>query len=365
MALTTRYVSSAGTDTYANSTNPSTPMSLTTAFANAAAGDLIMVKADGTYTRSASDTPTNVGTVTSPIIYRGYSSTITDGFQGRTNGNGPLILTNMPTIAYGSTFSLLANAKNYLIFESLNITGAVGSSLLRSSASGFVVRCNVVNSINNGNAGAITIPAQSVGYDCDAATTGASSQEAFQVALGGRLIGGRAKSTGFAVNLAGGVVAFVTCYDSAYGILCGTSGGTIINPTFQNITNEIVQTATTVSGPANIPLIVNGMATDSGKFINNRLTAVTAIPFFTANNRTRDNGASVAFPGDWPVWDEITTDAGGAETDYVDTATDDFRLIGTSPGKAAGNPSYLDCGALQRQESGGATPATLNGGIHQ
>lgn len=122
MARTTRYVSSSGTDTYANSTSSSTPMSLTTAFANASAGDDIYIKADGTYSRSATDTPANSGTAANPIRYIGYSSTITDGYQGRTNGNGALVTTSMPLISYsGGNYGLAGGGRSFVIYESLGM----------------------------------------------------------------------------------------------------------------------------------------------------------------------------------------------------------------------------------------------------
>src|ERR1043166_3403877 len=100
MGLTDRYVSSSGTNTYSASTSSSTPMSLSTAMSNAVAGDRINIKADGTYSRSADTSPTNSGSQTSPIIWRGYKTTPGDGYQGRTSGSGALSIANMPLINF-------------------------------------------------------------------------------------------------------------------------------------------------------------------------------------------------------------------------------------------------------------------------
>lgn len=85
-AITERYVSSSGTDTYANSTNPATPMSFATAVANYAANDCIHVKADGTYPNTSGYTFATNG----PSYWRGYTTTPGDGgrpvFDGGTTG---------------------------------------------------------------------------------------------------------------------------------------------------------------------------------------------------------------------------------------------------------------------------------------
>src|ERR1700675_3337465 len=172
MALTDRYVTSTGTDTYANSTNSATPMSLTTAFANAAAGDRINIKV-GTYTRSASDTPANAGTVTSPIIYRGYSSSIGDGNLGRTNSSGALITTNMPTIAYNSTFRLVTT-NAFVILESLQMTTLFSGVGVTLAAETVAKSCLFVNSSTNAAAVALASGIRAVIFDCDISLTGAS-----------------------------------------------------------------------------------------------------------------------------------------------------------------------------------------------
>ena len=61
------YVASDGTDTWANATNSGTPCSLSTAITNAAAGDIVKIKA-GTYTRSAADTVAIVGTEDANVV---------------------------------------------------------------------------------------------------------------------------------------------------------------------------------------------------------------------------------------------------------------------------------------------------------
>jgi hypothetical protein len=70
---------------------------------------------------------------------------------------------------------------------------------------------------------------------------------------------------------------------------------------------------------------------------------------FASNNRTRSNANGYNNAGDWLTatkYDDVTT-AGAASTDYVNSGSNDYTLILTSPATATGNPKYLDIGALQ------------------
>lgn len=93
-AITERYVSSTGTDTYANSTSSSSPMSLATAITNAVANDRINIKADGTYSIAS---PGVTISAAGPIFWRGYTSTIGDGgkatISGATTGTAYKVIT--------------------------------------------------------------------------------------------------------------------------------------------------------------------------------------------------------------------------------------------------------------------------------
>src|SRR6185312_4309988 len=168
MSLTDRYVSSAGSGTYAGSTNPATPMSFDTAIANAVAGDRINVKNDGAYSRPF-DTFTNSGSSTSPIIYRGYKTTPGDGYLGRTNGNGPLITTNMPLLSYGSTDLCIPGSST--ILESLQISGAVSDLLVQPPSDCTFRGCAVANS----SGGGILCAVRTNIVDCDLTTSGTSA----------------------------------------------------------------------------------------------------------------------------------------------------------------------------------------------
>ena len=117
MAITERYVT---TGASGGDGQIGTPWTLTESFTNAVAADRINVK-KGTYTlTSTTSVPSNVGTTTSPIIWRGYNSAIADldGNQRLFNGTGVIDTTNFPIINY-TTGRL--DSTNYTFWQNLKL----------------------------------------------------------------------------------------------------------------------------------------------------------------------------------------------------------------------------------------------------
>jgi hypothetical protein len=117
----THYVSPSGSATWANSTNIATPCSLATANTNAAAGDLVYLRA-GTYTTAIE--PANSGTGTPPsgpwsfIIYRAYT--------GET-----------PVIAPSSGNNIDLTGKSYIQIDGVTTTYAGGYTAIISSGAAY------------------------------------------------------------------------------------------------------------------------------------------------------------------------------------------------------------------------------------
>lgn len=360
MARTTRYVSSSGSGTYAQSTSSSTPMSIATMLANAAAGDTCYVKLDGTYARGGSfDAFTNSGTAANPIIIEGYNSTPGDGYLGRTNGNGPLITTNMPLISYGNAW--LTMSKAYIKLRNLRMTCSFsGNAFLQfqTSANQTLMHCSITHTAaSNANNAAISNAISGTNIiDCDLGCTGGNG---ITDSAGCYIDSPRITSTGIGIRLTGGsgtVILFPTFINTPVGIDVTTAGAaaglTIRNPSFYNCTTAAVRFANAaITGIA--PRIIGGMFTDSAYAIQSQYSATAVNPIIRMFNRTRDNTNPDAGFDDWPIYNAITTDTGGASTDYVDAPNGDLRIISTSPAKGAALPAYLDCGAQQRQEAAG------------
>ncbi len=350
-AITERYVTSTGTDTYANSTNSATPMSLTTALANAVAGDRINVKA-ATYSQTTTtNTVTNSGTITSPIIFRGYSSSIADGNLGRTNGNGALVTTNMPSITY--TTGRMNTTATFILWESINFSGAPSNPVLSLPGNSAARNCKAVNSSTNASAVGITATGNNaIIFDCDSELSGAS--------------GGSA-----GVN-SGGTSARVLCNrikgGPAIGIICSASNAVVGNVIFASTGNHISMNSTAgvplifgntlvgggadainiITGTTGLQCIINNMLTDNtGNGINMVSTSNGA---FSAYNRTRGNAAGYAHAGDWSTATKYSDVTSGSGTDYVNSGSNDYRLLYSSPAHGAGWFPYADIGALHRKE---------------
>lgn len=353
MALTERYVTAnaaGGGDGSSGS-----PWTWAEALAAAVAGDRVNVKA-GTYARTTTtDAFTNTGTSAAPIWVRGYSSTIGDGYQGR-NQYGVLVVTNMPTISYTSGYLNINKAQILIDSMVIESTSArYGAALVLSEANTNVINSKVTNTTAGSSATAIGSTYQgNYVINCDAETTQTNSLNAIAASgVGCRIIACRAKSastSNSAIATASAVVANCIIYDSYYGIKDSTTNQytTLINCTFYNITKS----AFLGYSNANIRSIVaiNCMFTDISEYAFDSAYSATAnVPLFALNNRFRDvtMGISNGF-GDWPNLNQITTDTGGPETDYVDAVTNkDFRLVSTSPAIGSGIPLYMDIGALQ------------------
>lgn len=333
---------------------------MATATTSAVAGDRINIK-KGTYNFTGVNL-TNNGTQTNPIIYRGYDTIPGDGYLGRSGGE--LVITKMPT------FNLSTNAwavsKAFTFLECLNIAGAQPNPIITISSSSSGLRA--VRAVNSSTDALAAVVGLSTGvaqilYDCDLELSGATGGTwviLSAVVAGGelpaRIIGCRIRvRSGTAPGIHTGnstVIIGNTIFGCSKGINIATTGGqlTIANNTIVKNTSDGIFIPTMDK----LQCIINNIITDNGGYGINCQSA--AVPPFVANNRMRDNVL-----GDSPVVDlitatnygTVTTDTGGPETDFVDYANNDFRLVAGSLAREAGLPSPLSIGALQPEAGGG------------
>lgn len=369
-AITEKYVSSlAGGGGDGSSGNPWTwAEMITDIVAGSKAGNRYNVKADGTYTRNTTtDTVgTAGGTTNAPVIIRGYKTTIGDGYQGRSNGNGDLVLTDMPTIVY--TSGVLTLSGPFVIVESLNITSTKNGIAVNMTGTDIVVRgCKIANS-TSGSSGSCLSNGSSRGVveNCDLVLSNGGNAGANAMTLSSSTtfaIGNRITSTAIGVGISSsGYMIGNTVYRCAGVAVTNTAvaaslflaGNTVVTNALDGI--GILPN----SGSSSI-IIINNCITDNGGWgINFGSTGDKAI---VANNRTRDNvGGQYTNQGDWITatsWGEVTTDTGGPSQDYVDIDNNNFKLISTSPAVGMGIPLYMSAGALQPQATGGTTTTII------
>lgn len=362
MAIIERYVTSdAGGG--GNGTIGS-PWTLTEAFANYAAGDRVNIKA-GTYTRTVDDVVQTDGTVTTPVIFRGYNSTIGDLEPAtlttwRTNNNGPLVTTNFPVIAYNSTKILSANTANYIIWQNIKFTGDRAGILCIIGDHCLMVQCSIDNASTDAGAYCVNLPLTATSIcACDVTLSGASGGGAcIRVAGASNTVHAcRISSVNKGIYLSDAVLGCVIVGNvfvdvGGIGIDCTlqtTYTYVIIGNTFYSCGSDAILCGNDADG---FPYIADNQITDGGGYgINSQYAATANVPIKACFNRFRDNtsGVSNGF-GDWAVaaFNHITTDTGDAETDYVDAAGGNFELKSTAAGAGKSSIGNRDIGATQR-----------------
>lgn len=343
-----------------------------TDFATSAAGTRYNVKNSATISRTTTTDSLSAGTATSPKIIRGYSTTPGDGYLGRSNVNGALITTNFPVITY-TTGRLTCIVAAFVILECLNITGAnTASATLTLTNNDFVLRCKIENSANNVNGIGIDMGNGSGRvFDNDVSQTGTSGGCAISGPgiTGGAIIANRLTSTtgpGIRWNSAnqGGLVILNTIHTCGTDAISGTStnlNAAIGLNTFVGCTGDGIDLA----AQGSLIFIFDNMITDNGGWAGTFGGAASAV--ITAYNRTRDNPSGTYNNAtDWIAatsFSEVTTDTGGPSTDYVDSTTQDYRLIAGSPGTSAGLPSAISMGSNQRSQLSSVSFGPLSGTI--
>ncbi len=365
MAITERYVTTTGTDTWANATNIATPASWATMLTNAVAGDRVNVKS-GTYSQTTTvDALSSSGTATSPIIIRGYASSIGDYYLGRTTGGWTLTTTNMPFISYTSgRFNVTGT---FVLLEGIRVgaTSSTSTAVTLTSDSA-MIRCSITHTGTAAGAIVVSGNLRSVLYDCDLFLDGASGGTAATTLLSANstvdscLITAKS-STANGINAASS--------STIYGCRIlgqGTGGGqhgiamtiTSGSPFIRNNTIRLWggDAINIITGTTVLQKIIGNMITDNtGDGIDMVSTSNCAI---AACNRTRDNANGYNNAGDWLTgtkYGDVTTDTGGPETDYTDATNHDHSLIFASPATNVNIPISASIGALQRASISGQT----------
>lgn len=338
MAYTERYVTSAAAGGGDGSSG--SPWTFAEAVANAVAGDRVNIQSDGAYSIGA--TTFSAGTHAANICWRGYNSTIGDldtvGRDTPANGSG-LITTNMPEITITSQWQGAAHNS----FMNLNFTGSIASSLITGASLDrcSFYQCSFTNTANNASANCLNTDDACRIVMCDFECSGAAH---FAVVTGDSNV------LMFACKIKGVSTSSALCSIQNGAAIVGNlfiGGGEgivleaamngefhVINNTAYNLGGEFIQLPNAASN--NNLTAINNHVTDSAQFIDNTYSATASVAAFLFNNRTRDNTSADNGLGDGIDVGGVTTDTGGAETDYTAAGSDDFSLISGAPGEDTG-----------------------------
>jgi hypothetical protein len=373
MAFTEKYVSSlAGGSGNGNTegTAYSYGQMVTLISGGTTAGWRFNIKADGTYNRSADDNLSAYsGTNANPICWRGYKTTIGDGYLGRSGTNGALITTNMPVIQWSNGGF---NSGQYWVLESVDMRFVKADYGMELSERSGAIGCCFQNSSAVHAAGIMRTKGGLLCLENDFTYTPTSSTTTNPMILGdgdgGKLISCRIISNCSTVRgiVTGWWMTVAHCLikgaGGSRGIEVNDQIPTLFNNTITNWQDGIYLTST----QDRMPLIWGNMVTDNSGYAVNGTSNGMA---FIGPNRVRDNVSGTIVAGInsstwlsigrfWP----LTTTGTGTAADYVNAASNDYNLVSTSAALDTSYPKFADFGAYHALTTitGGTTAAGMH-----
>ena len=354
MAWTERYVDAAaaggGDGTTSATSGANGAWTLAEAIASAAAGQRINVKA-GTYANTTTSRSFAVtGTTTSPVWWRGYNTTIGD------RDTNPSL--TPPAITFTTGLCTLGGA--HQIFSHLDISGAnTGRQVTVTGANLTVDRCRFENTNAAAASSAVlnSTSGTNVFSRCWFKATG-SATRVVQNSVVADYQGCVFTGGGVGIDSTA-AVRFLLCVFRAtggHGFQAITTGSIqhVIGCTFRGCGGDGVRFDVL---PTSIVFVANCLFASCGGYgINNATGANTNVVRRLGNDFWSNTSGTENGFGDSPSLAEL-----GESADPHTSATD-LALISAALAKAGGQPgllenesytSYLDAGAVQRQEAAG------------
>jgi hypothetical protein len=365
MAWTERYVDAAaaggGDGTTAATSGANGAWTLAEAITNAAAGQRINIKA-GTYANTTTArTFAAAGTTTSPVWWRGYNTAIGDRDADPT--------LTPPAITF--TTGLCTFAGSHQTFSHLDISGANTGRQLNTSGGNLTLdRVRVENT--NAAAGSVAVSnatSSSNAFERCWFRATSSATRVFQNAVTADFVGCTFTGGGAGLDSTTAVRTLDCVFRAtgSHGFQAITTGNIsqIVGCTFRGCGGDGVRFDVL---PTSTVVVANCLFASCGGYGVNNATGANANVVRRLGNAFYNNtsGAENGF-GDSPSLAQIT------EASDPHTSSTDLSLVTGALSKGAGQPgkfenepytSYLDVGAVQRQESGGGgvTRANVVGG---
>jgi hypothetical protein len=356
MAYTEKYITVTGAGAHDGS-DESNAWTLAEAITNGASAQRMNIKA-GTYTLTGNIT-LKAGAAESPIVWRGYNSTIGDLMTvGRSSATGELDTTNFPVID-GTSSGYIITLGAYNSVQNLSITGVVNNALVSGTVatSCNIWRCRIENTHSNGGGVRCIILSTTYGsvLDCDLTWASTNATGAAVGSWRGSIHGCRVWNSsgkyGVGIGAAelGSTVHGCLVFDCVTGISCNGSGNShnVCNNTVYNTTTALLLGSSGHTVCDNIFYKCSGYAIGGGSAGNNLLVN-NAMGELTSGRIDPSNGGNIE------EIDAITLTA----DPFTDAANDDYTLNTTSGGGAlcrgagAMFSGYLDVGAIQSRSAG-------------
>lgn len=356
-AMTEKYVSADGGGSHDGSDEVnafSWSEMITDINAGGKAGNRYNVK-QGSITVGA-NTISGSGATNSPIVIRGYKTTIGDGYLGRTNANNGLITNNFPQLDGGAAGQLTLSG-HYIVVESMAITGSKNANLIQVVGFDTIHWCSISNAATYGNdsAGLYLGSVGGLALDCDISLSnngfiGNSACSGSSL----RVISCRIRSSNIGA-----------CVDSTPNSTALISGCQIYNcvvgVTNMSTSAQLSVVGSTITGCTDGIGVLSGATTGTTLSINNLIADNSGVGIrvpdcilMLSHNRFRNNGSNFSGSADWVLaenWGGVTS---GAVSDFQNASTTDFRLVTGSPARGVGTLSYRDIGGVQSSSSGGS-----------
>lgn len=352
MAWTERYVradaAGGGNGTTDTNSGANGAWTLAEAIASAAAGQRINIRA-GTYANTTTSRSFSVtGTTTSPVWWRGFNTTPGD------RDSDPSL--TPPAITFTTGLCTFGGA--HQIFSHLDISGQnTGRQLSVTGANLKINRCRVENTNAASGSQAVTNSTNgtNVFTRCWFKAT-SSATRVFQNGVVADFIGCTFTGGGVGIDSTAALRLILCTFRAtgSHGFQAITTGSIaeIINCTFRGCGGDGIRFDVL---PTSFCVVMNSLfASITGTAINNNTGTNTNV-VSRIGNAFYGNGANEAGFGDSPSLQEVT------EASDPHTSSTNLSLVSGASSKAGGQPglfenesytSYLDVGAVQRQEAG-------------
>ncbi len=367
MSLTERYVTSAGAGTH-DGTSSANAFSWTEMVTdinnnpNARNGFRYNVSKTGGNINLINTTNTfsNGGSITQPIIIRGYNNVIGDGYLGRSNnGIGPLYKDNLPIIVVSGSSQLnLASTGRFIVLDSVNLSGISNSTLMIKISENKLTRSFVSVNRAGGTTAAIFCNTRGVSFDNDIyvnGTVGVGILTNNQGYVINNKIWGINTAEGIQMGAGGGNAYGNIIHGVSAGInLAGAAENHVYNNTITNCVYGLG--SSTSSGSSNNWNIINNIITNNGYGIY----STGRFSLFLAYNYICNNQIDINVPieNDWYQATQYGSLSGASAFPiFSNSGSDDYTLTNSSPAKNAGSFGR-DIGAFQSRN----TPKLLGNG---